>query len=270
MENLKIRRMAEGCVLAAYPKWQRTGVRVSNHGFDLDGQHYEWLTIINKGAVRIYQHYPENKDLGVLAERCRWRRFTREQQIVHAEDDTDDVYFIVTGTVRAEVYSGSGRAVTFRDLGPGEVFGELSAIDQKPRSANVVALDNVTIASVSASEFWQLIKEYPAIAEATLRRLTTLVRSLSDRVVEFSTLAVRNRIHAELLRLGRDHMTTENSALIVPSPTHAEIANRMSTHREAVSRELSDLARSRIVERRDGGLLISDMERLAQLLQELE
>ena len=67
MNNFKLRRMAEGCVLAAYPKWQRTGVRVSNHPFDHDGQHYEWLTIINKGAVRIYQHFPENKDLGVLS-----------------------------------------------------------------------------------------------------------------------------------------------------------------------------------------------------------
>ncbi|MHC4433733.1 MAG: Crp/Fnr family transcriptional regulator [Planctomycetota bacterium] len=209
------------------------------------------------------------QELAAVAKRCQWRRFTREQQIVHAEDDTENVFFVLEGTVRAEVYSGSGRAVTFRDLGPGEVFGELSAIDHKPRSANVVALNDVTIASISANEFWHLIREYPPIAEATLRRLATLVRSLSDRVVEFSTLAVRNRIHAELLRLARDHLTTDNTALIAPTPTHAEIANRISTHREAVSRELSDLARSGFVERRDGGLFIPDINRLAQLLQAL-
>jgi CRP-like cAMP-binding protein len=221
------------------------------------------------GVVSIFSGLSDH-ELAAVAKRCRWRQFTREQQIVHAEDDTDDVYFIAAGTVRAEVYSSSGRAVTFRDLGPGEVFGELSAIDHKPRSANVVALNDVTIASVSANEFWHLIREYPPIAEAALHRLAALVRSLSDRVVEFSTLAVRNRIHAELLRLGRDHMTTENSASIVPSPTHAEIANRISTHREAVSRELSDLGRSGIVERCEGGLLIPDIKRLAQLLKELE
>jgi CRP-like cAMP-binding protein len=210
------------------------------------------------------------QDLQTVSQRCRWRRFARDQQIVHAQDETDDVYFIVAGTVRAEVYSTSGRAITFRDLGPGEVFGELSAIDHEPRSANVLALNDVTIASLSAGEFWHLIAEYPAIAEATLRRLTKLVRALSDRVVEFSTLAVRNRIHAELLRLGRDHLTSENSALIVPSPTHVEISARISTHREAVSRELSDLARTGIVERRDGGLFIPDIERLARLLRDLD
>ena len=151
-----------------------------------------------------------------------------------------------------------------------EMFGELAAIDGGERSADVVALTDVTIASVSAEVFREIYLEFPTVAEATLRRLVTLVRSLSDRVVEFSTLAVRSRIHAELLRLGRDHMTTENSALIAPAPTHAEIANRISTHREAVSRELSDLARSRIVEKREGGLFILDIERLAQLLQELD
>lgn len=220
------------------------------------------------GVISIFNALSD-QERDAVAKRCRWRQFARGQTIVNAEDDTNDVYFVVAGTARAEVYSASGRAVTFRDLGAGEIFGELAAIDRKPRSANVVALTDATIASVSAEEFWQLIEEFPAVAEATLRRLATLVRSLSDRVVEFSTLAVRSRIHAELLRLGRDHMTTENSALIAPAPTHSDIANRISTHREAVSRELSDLARSGIAERRDGGLFIPDIERLAQLLQEL-
>ncbi len=96
------------------------------------------------------------------------------------------------------------------------------------------------------------------------------MRSLSDRVVEFSTLAVRNRIHAELLRLSRDHMTTGNAALIAPAPTHAEISSRISTHREAVSRELSEMARNGVVERRDGGLFIPDVDRLAQLLRDVD
>lgn len=220
------------------------------------------------GSVSIFSGLSD-QELASAAQRCRWRQFARGQTIVNAEDDTNDVYFVVEGSARAEVYSSSGRAVTFRDLGAGEIFGELAAIDRKPRSANVAALTDVTIASVSADEFWQLIDEYPAITAATLRRLTGLVRSLSDRVVEFSTLAVRNRIHAELLRLARDHKASENSAKIVPAPTHAEIANRISTHREAVSRELSSLARSGIIERQDGGLFIPDIDRLARLLEEL-
>lgn len=199
--------------------------------------------------------------------RCRWRRYDNAQHILRVDDETDDVYFIIEGTVRAEVYSVSGRAVTFRDLGPGQIFGELAAIDGKPRSANIIAIGNVTIASVSAPEFRQLMRDYPPIAEGTMQRLAALVRALSDRVVEFSSLAVRNRLHAELLRIGRNHMTGAGSALIVPAPTHAELASRISTHREAVSREMSFLAREGIVERRDGGLFIPDIVDLGRMLQ---
>ncbi len=220
------------------------------------------------GTVTIFRGLSPG-ELDSVAGRCRWRHIARGQQIVRVEEDTVDVYFVVAGTARAEVHSSSGRTVTFRDLGSGEMFGELAAIDGGPRSASVIALTDVTIASVPAEVFREILVQFPAVAEATLRRLVGLVRSLSDRVVEFSTLAVRNRIHAELLRLSRDHMTADNAATIVPAPTHAEIASRVSTHREAVSRELSSLARSGIVERRGSGLVVPDVDRLAQLIREL-
>ena len=220
------------------------------------------------GAVRIFRELSPD-ELVSVAERCRWRHFARGQQIVRVEEDTIDVYFVVAGTARAEVHSSAGRTVTFRDLGPGEMFGEIAAIDGGLRSADVVAASDVTIASLPAEVFREILVEFPAVAEATLRRLVALVRSLSDRVVEFSTLAVRNRIHAELLRLSRDHLTEDNAATITPAPTHAEIASRVSTHREAVSRELSSLARGGIVERRGGGLVVPDIDRLAQLIRDL-
>ena len=56
--------MAEGCALVAFPKWKRTGVRVSNHSFDFDDQHVEWLSIVRPdGAVRFLQHFPEFKPI---------------------------------------------------------------------------------------------------------------------------------------------------------------------------------------------------------------
>ena len=93
--------------------------------------------------------------------------------------------------------------------------------------------------------------------------------ALTERVFEFSALAVNNRIHAELLRLARDHMTAENTAAIQPAPTHAEIASRISTHREAVTRELSRLSRAGIVVRRSGALVVEDVERLDRLMQDV-
>jgi hypothetical protein len=113
-----------------------------------------------------------------------------------------------------------------------------------------------------------LLRSEPALAQALLPRLTRIIRTLTTRVYEFSTLAVNNRIQAELLRLAGLEPKNGNSARIVPAPTHVEIASRVSTHREAVTRELARLARIGIIERRRGTLLIKNIDRLAAMVRD--
>ena len=102
-----------------------------------------------------------------------------------------------------------------------------------------------------------------------MKELAGSVRALTERVFEFSALAVGNRVHAELLRLARDHMNDDNTALIRPAPTHAEIASRISTHREAVTRELNQLSHDGLVERQPNALFVRDVERLARLVRDV-
>jgi CRP-like cAMP-binding protein len=139
-----------------------------------------------------------------VAQRCRWRRFQAHQAIVDYQDKADDVFFIMRGKVRVIYFSASGREVTFRDLGAGQMFGELSAIDGCPRSASVVAVDDTMLASMTVADFWDILRRNDRVAAATLRWLVCLVRSLSERVIEFSTLCVQRRIRSELLRLARE------------------------------------------------------------------
>jgi CRP/FNR family transcriptional regulator, cyclic AMP receptor protein len=159
--------------------------------------------------------------------------------------------------------------VSFRDLPAGEMFGELSAIDGLPRSCSVVALTDTLVAVMSASLFWDLLRGHESVNAYILRRLTRLVRVLSERVVEFSTLTVQQRIQAELLRLARETAPGQKCAVIVSAPTHGELASRLSTHREAVTRGLGELARAGIIEKRRGGLVIRNVEALAALVDEV-
>lgn len=218
--------------------------------------------------IAIFRDVAEG-DLDGLAKRCQWRRYLRDQQILGYGDESRDVFFVVSGRVRAINYSIAGKEVSFRDIEGGDMFGEFAAIDSQPRSANVVALQESLIASMSANTFWDVLREQPEVAAATLKRLTAQVRSLTERVFEFSTLAVRNRIHAELLRLARDHMESDNTAVISPAPKHADIASRLSTHREAVTRELNELAHSGLLERRERTMVITDVAALEHMVEEV-
>ncbi len=208
-------------------------------------------------------------DRASIAERCRFRRYRPQQPIIELEDERCDVYFLLSGRVRVTYFSVSGREVSFGDRGPGQVFGELAAIDGKARSATVVALTECSVASLPAAEFRALLAHHERIADAVLRHLAAKVRLLTERVVEFSTLAVRNRIHAELLRLAQAGTPLAKGAAISPAPTHADIASRISTHREAVTRELAELARAGLVVKRGGDLVVPDLAALARMVEDM-
>ena len=134
-------------------------------------------------GIEIFADLPPD-DLVAVGQRCRWRHCDSEQQILGHMDDTHDVYFIVKGEVRATVYALSGKEVTFRDIGAGQIFGEFAAIDGKPRSANVVALKPSVVASLSAAAFWEVLLEHPEVAASTLKLLTKQIRVLSERVFD--------------------------------------------------------------------------------------
>lgn len=207
--------------------------------------------------------------LKAIERRCAWRRYEPGEPIIDYLDASDEVFFVVTGETRASIYSLLGKAVTFCDLGPGEVFGEVAAIDGEPRSASIEARTRCLVASMSANAFRELLQSEPMVAMALLRHLVTKIRSLTTRVYEFSALAVNNRIQAEVLRLARLAPKEGKTASINPAPTHAEIASRTSTHREAATRELNRLSRLSIIERRGRTLVVTDIDRLAAMVREV-
>jgi len=218
------------------------------------------------GRIAIFAGLPQ-AGLQRIDRRCSWRRYEPAEAIVDYLDASDDVFFIALGEVRVTIYSSAGKAVSFRELGTGALFGEYPAIDGGP-SASVEARTSCLVASMPGASFRELLQAEPGVAHALLPRLVKTIRALTTRVYEFSTLAVKNRIQAELLRLASLGPREGKSARIVPAPTHVEIASRISTYLEAVTRELNRLSKIGIIERRGGTLLVKDVDRLAQMVHD--
>ena len=177
---------------------------------------------------------------------------------------SNDVRFIAHGTVRIVVRMLEGREVIFNDLEAGQFFGELAAIDNGPRSANASAHTNVQICIMPQSVFLEICRDIPEVGSRIAEHLVKMVRSLSDRLSEFSFLKAKHRLYAELLRLSKPRANSDQR-IISPSPLQSDIADRISSRREIVSREMKELERMDILERTRGGLVILDPKRLATL-----
>ncbi len=225
------------------------------------------ITAGSLAAIELFYDLSFN-DRKVVADKCRGVKFTTGDIITSHNDVDTDVYFIISGRVRIAIYSASGKEISFRDQAAGEMFGEIAAVDNKSRSAYVVTLCETLLAGMSAENFLWLMQLYPSIMTRTLAHFAQLIRSLSDRVVEFSSLDVRNRLHAELLRLAWKNMDNANTATISPAPRHVELANRISTHREAITRELAQLASSGLIHKGKNLLRINDVVKLENMVQD--
>ncbi len=209
------------------------------------------------------------KDLDTVADICHWHRYESGENIVRYHDSSNSVFFILQGKIRVTYHSLSGHEVILCDLPAGELFGELTAIDGRARSATVVARTDTSLASMPAPDFLNLIYSNQNVAAAILSRLTGQVRRLTERIYDFSTLAVRSRIHAELLRLAKKQTATPNMAVITSAPTHTDLANLVSTHREAVTRELNSLIKKNLIERKGHDLHILDVYALTKMVNDV-
>lgn len=204
-----------------------------------------------------------------LVQRSYFHSFAEKEQIIDFQDKGRDVYFIVEGKVRVVNYSLSGREISFDDLNAGNCFGELAAIDGGPRSANVIALVPTTVAVISPRVFTEFLEEHPGAAMKVMKRLSHIVRTATERIMDLSTLGANNRVHAEILRQAMANMSSTNSAEIRPIPHHSEIASRVSTTRETVARVLSDLAHKNIVKRTRNAFIVADVRRLAAMIEDV-
>lgn len=204
-----------------------------------------------------------------VEKRCSWRTIAEGGQIIDRHDESRDVYFIVKGQVRIVNYSLSGREIAFDDLGPGNYFGELAAIDDGPRSASLIALEETILAVLGPVAFAEFLHDHPSAALKVMRHLTYVVRRASERIMDLSTLSVNNRIHGELLRRALTNLKSDNSAEIHPIPHHSEIASRVSTTRETVARVLGGLAQDNVVKRGRNALIVPDIHRLAEMVEEV-
>jgi len=207
------------------------------------------------------------EDLQQLAKSCRWRRHVQGQEIVRYDDLTTDTFFLVQGEIRVTHYSPSGHEVILCDLSAGEMFGELTAIDGLTRSALVVAKADSIVATVSSADFLKLLQSIPQLSLALLKRVTGQVRRLTDRVYDYSTLSVPARVHVELLRRAKLDPDRPDMGVICPAPTHADIANLLSTHREAVTRELNRLVRAGLIEKKGNELHLLNIAELSKMIQ---
>ena len=223
--------------------------------------------MINPASQREASRLVPDEWRSILLSQSRTVRVIAGQVILASGGESRELYLVLEGSVRVALFASSGRELSIREMGAGELFGELAAIDGLARSATVVATTNGTLAVMPGAVFLHAIEQNPKMALWLLRRLARIIRDSTEKIFELGALPVRNRLHCELLRLAETGAVSAEGVVIAPAPTHADFAARIGSHREMVSREFGMLTEMGALRQSGRRLVLFD---LAQLMQEIQ
>ena len=205
-----------------------------------------------------------------LEQGCMWRRYKRGEEIVARDSDSRDLFVVITGSVEVANFSTTGREIAYATIPAGEYFGELSALDNLPRSATVSAAEDTLVAVMPRTLFIDVMRDEPKAALKMMMRLAHIIRICDDRIMDLSTLGAVQRVYIELLRICGPDPAVPDLWSVYPMPTQSDIAARASTTRETVARVISQLSQDEIIQRKGRTLYINDRERLQMMAASLE
>ena len=198
-----------------------------------------------------------DEELHELAEWAAVRHYPRNSVVILAEEAGDDFFIIRSGQVKVSIVHEDGREIILSFLGEGEVFGELSLLDGRPRSANVTAVQDTELITLHRPHFVRLIHRHPRIAVALLAELASRLRKTDYQIGNLALLSVTNRIARTLLGLAVDKgEEVEEGMLLRNRPTHLQLARMAGTTRETVTRVLGRLEKEGYIVCRGREILI--------------
>ena len=176
------------------------------------------------------------EELESFAELMRERSYPRGSVILFENDPGDSLFVVREGRVKVVLIGEDGREVILGVLGVGQHFGELSLIDEQPRSAHVIAMDDASLLVLRREDFRKRVEANPSVAWSLLMELSRRLRRADEKIGGLVLLDVPGRIARLLLDMAEE----SGGPQIEKSLTHQTIAQMIGASRETVSRAMKD------------------------------
>lgn len=182
------------------------------------------------------------EDAGIL------RNYKEDMIILDQSYEGTGLYIIIDGKVKVTENDSDGREIILQILGEHEFFGEMSLIDGKKPSANVIAMEDTELFFLSREEFLQLMHSTPEITIALLEEFTRRLRFAGIRIKSLSLLNSEGKIASAILQIAEDMGKIKQGSVEVLLPFQHDIAGMAGTLRETVSRALHSLEKKGLIE----------------------
>ena len=206
----------------------------------------------------------DGAELAKFGELIREKSYPKGSVILFEDDPGDSLFVVRDGRVKVVLVADDGREVILGILGVGEHFGELALIDEQPRSAHVIAMEESTLLVLRRDDFRRRVEANPAVAWSLLTELSRRLRRADDKIGSLVLLDVPGRIARMLL-----DTADEGGAPLIEKPlTHQTIAHIIGASRETVSRAMREFQDSGWISTERRRIRITDRSALEKRAQQ--
>ncbi|MBI2412193.1 MAG: Crp/Fnr family transcriptional regulator [Deltaproteobacteria bacterium] len=176
-----------------------------------------------------------------IISRGEFRTWPEASQIIIEGESGDAVFFVISGKVKVTLYGEEGREIVLAILKEGDMFGEMSIIDDKPRSANVEAITDLECLVVGKTAFLDYLSRHHKVYMRFFAYLTGRLREATRKIGGLALLDVCGRIAHTLIGMSKTTLTGDEKVIAIERPTHEQLAAMIGSSREVVSRALKKM-----------------------------
>jgi len=188
------------------------------------------------------------RDMEVISKIIFINTYAKGEVIFQEGEKGDSLYIVLKGQVKVCLYDEDGREYILAAIGKDGFFGELALIDELPRSANVITLEDSELLIIRRHDFTRLLMENPTITIAILKVLSRRLREADERIKWLAFLSVEGRVLKYLLGIGeKEGVKVKDYIIIEKGPKQLDIASSCGCSRETVSRMIKSLVKKGIL-----------------------
>ena len=201
----------------------------------------------NLRSVHLFSDLKEN-ELEAISRILYVHAYSRGQIIFQEGEEGNALFIVLSGKVKVSLNDEEGREYVLDTIERNGFFGELSLIDDLPRSANIYAMEACDLVVIRRNDFMKLLMENPSIAINILKVMAGRLRAADERIKWLAFLNVESRVLKYLLDVAeRMGIRMKDHVVIEQGPTQIEIANACGCSRETVSRMMASLVKKGIL-----------------------
>ena len=183
-------------------------------------------------------HGMSKLELTELAVMMKIIKYKKNTIIINQGDLSRSLFVIIYGRLKVSATDEEGNQTIFTFMNAGDYFGELSLLDEAPRSATVSTVEDCTVLNLDNAVFKDFMDLHPSACWPLFKSLTHRIRTMDEKICLLTSRDVYGRLIETIYKQAKEN---SEGVLVTQKLTHQDFAEMVGSSREMISRIFKDL-----------------------------